>query len=142
MNVATPTQPAPVNVGDSIPALEIPPITRAALALYAGASGDHNPLHIDSDFARRVGFDDVFAHGMLNMGYLGRVLTEWRPQAQLRRFSVRFQNITQVHDAVICQGRIKALEQNDGGELAILELSATNQTGAVLLSGEAVVALN
>lgn len=131
-----------VNVGDNIPTLEIPPITRATLALYAGASGDHNPLHIDSDFAKKAGFDDVFAHGMLSMGYLGRALTDWRPQAQLRKFSVRFQNIVHVHDAVICQGQIKALEQRDGVDLAILDLTATNQSGAVLLKGEAVVALN
>ena len=40
---------------------------RATLALFAGASGDHNPIHIDLDVARSAGLDDVFAHGMLSM---------------------------------------------------------------------------
>lgn len=130
-----------VNVGDSIPTLEIDPITRTGLALYAGASGDHNPLHIDIDAARRAGFDDVFAHGMLSMGYLGRAVTAWRPQSRLRRYAVRFQNIVHVGDRVICNGRITALEERDGERVAVLELSAVNQDGAALLKGEAVVAL-
>ena len=45
------------------------------LALFAGASGDHNPIHIDIDFARKAGMPDVFAHGMLSMAWLGRLLT-------------------------------------------------------------------
>lgn len=130
-----------VSVGDSIPILEIPPIKRATLALYAGASGDHNPLHIDSDAAKAAGFPDVFAHGMLSMGLLGRVLTNWRPQSRLRKFSVRFQSMVQVHDRVICQGQVKAVEQRDGAAVAVLDLTAVNQSGAVVLKGEAVVAL-
>ena len=64
-----------ITVGTEIPALELPPITRTTLALYAGASGDHNPVHIDIDFAKKAGMPDVFAHGMLSMAYLGRMLT-------------------------------------------------------------------
>ena len=57
-----------VSVGDVLPPLSLPPVTRATLALYAGASGDHNPIHIDVDFARAAGMPDVFAHGMLRDG--------------------------------------------------------------------------
>ncbi|GAO70694.1 MaoC family dehydratase [Comamonas sp. E6] len=56
-----------VQVGDALPALELSPISRTTLALFAGASGDHNPIHIDTDFARKAGMPDVFAHGMLGM---------------------------------------------------------------------------
>ena len=82
------------------------PISRLTLALFAGASGDHNPIHVDLDFARKAGMDDVFAHGMLSMAYLGRMLTDWIPQEAMREFSVRFTAITHVHDRVICTGRI------------------------------------
>ena len=51
-------------VGAELPARTLPPITRTALALYAGGSGDHNPLHVDIDYARAAGMEDVFAHGM------------------------------------------------------------------------------
>src|SRR6478672_1544743 len=86
---------------EQVPVLETEPVSRLTLALFAGASGDHNPIHVDLDFARAAGFDDVFAHGMLSMAYLGRMLTDWIPQEALRGFRVRFTAITHVHDRVI-----------------------------------------
>ncbi|MCO6062760.1 dehydratase, partial [Pseudomonas sp. MOB-449] len=66
-----------IQVGDEIPPLKLEPINRTTLALYAGASGDHNPIHIDLDFARKARQPDVFAHGMLSAAYLGRLLANW-----------------------------------------------------------------
>jgi acyl dehydratase len=79
-------------------------VDRTTLALFAGASGDHNPIHIDLDFARRAGMPDVFAQGMLGMAWLGRLLTRWVPQARLRRFDVRFQGITHLGHVITCRG--------------------------------------
>ena len=64
-----------LNVGDQLPPLEFGAISRHILALYCGGSGDHNPIHVDIDFAKAAGYDDVFAHGMLSMAILGRLLT-------------------------------------------------------------------
>ena len=86
------------SVGDKIPDLVIEPITRSTLALYAGASGDHNPIHIDLDFAKEAGMKDVFAHGMLIMAYLGKAVTNIVPQSNLKNFSVRFSSITNIGD--------------------------------------------
>ncbi len=60
--------------------LELPPVSRIDLVLYCGASGDHNPIHVDPDFARAAGEPGVFAHGMLSMAWLARLLTDWLPQ--------------------------------------------------------------
>ncbi|HEY3709529.1 MAG TPA: MaoC/PaaZ C-terminal domain-containing protein [Amycolatopsis sp.] len=79
-----------MNVGTELPPLKVPPISRTTLALFAGASGDHNPIHLDLDVARSAGLEDVFAHGMLSMAYLGRLLTDWVPQERIRSFAVRF----------------------------------------------------
>src|ERR1700677_1188107 len=84
---------------------DFPPITRAALALYAGASGDHNAVHIDSDAAKAAGFGDVFAQGMLVMAYMGRALTEVVPQECLRQFSARFLAVTQLGARLGCVGK-------------------------------------
>ncbi|MEP5567420.1 MAG: MaoC family dehydratase [Halioglobus sp.] len=130
-----------ISVGDKIPALELPPITRTTLALYAGASGDHNPAHIDIDFAKKAGMPDVFAHGMLSMAYLGRMLTNWQPQAKLRRFSNRFAAITHLQDVITCQGRVVELIEQDGEPLARCEIQAAKATGEQTLIGEALVAL-
>ena len=126
---------------DQVPTLETPPISRLTLALFAGASGDHNPIHVDLDFAREAGFDDVFAHGMLSMAYLGRMLTDWMPQSALRQFRVRFTAITHVHDRVICTGRVVERFERDGEKLARVEIQAATHRGEVTLTGEAVVAL-
>jgi acyl dehydratase len=127
---------------DQLPALETEPISRLTLALFAGASGDHNPIHVDLDFARAAGFDDVFAHGMLSMAYLGRMLTNWIPQEALREFRVRFTAITHVHDRVICTGRIVERFERDGEKLARVELQAATHPGEITLTGEAVVVMS
>ena len=90
---------AQIQVGDTLPDLQLPPVDRTTLALFAGASGDHNPMHIDIDVARRAGMPDVFAQGMLGMAWLGRVVTAWAPQSQLRTFNARFQGITHLGNA-------------------------------------------
>lgn len=130
-----------VEVGTELPALELPPLTRLTLALYCGASGDHNPIHVDSDFARAAGQPDVFAHGMLSMAWLGRLLTGWVPQAALRDFHVRFAAITQVGERIRCTGRVTELFQANGERRARLAIQTANEAGVIKLQGEAVVAL-
>lgn len=136
-------QPSPsaVQPGDRLPVLRSAPISRQTLALYAGAGGDHNPLHIDIDAARRAGFDDVFPHGMLVMAYLGRMLTAWAGPTALLHFSVRFKAIASVGDTIVCSGEVVRLENGDGPLRAVIALTAGNQDGELKLSGEAIVAL-
>jgi acyl dehydratase len=128
-------------VGDPLPELLLPPIDRSTLALFAGASGDHNPIHIDIDFARRAGMPDVFAHGMLSMAWLGRLLTRWVPQASLRSFGVRFLGIAHLGDAIRCTGRVAEKLERDGERLLRVELAAVNQYGERKVLGEALIAL-
>ncbi len=131
-----------ITVGTEIPALELPPISRTTLALFAGASGDHNPIHIDIDFAKKAGMPDVFAHGMLSMAYLGRMITNWQPQSQLRRFSNKFAAITQLKDVITCSGKVVEIIEQDGETLARCEIQAAKATGEQTLVGEALVAIN
>ncbi|KPU89087.1 dehydratase [Variovorax paradoxus] len=130
-----------VQVGDELPPLQLPPVDRTTLALFAGASGDHNPIHIDIDFARRAGMPDVFAQGMLGMAWLGRLLTQWAPQSKLRRFDVRFQGVTHLGHAVRCTGRVVEKLERGGERCVRVEVSSTNQHGQVRIAGEALVAL-
>lgn len=130
-----------VAVGDRLQELERGPITRTVLALFAGASGDHNPVHIDIDFARAAGLPDVFAHGMLSMAYLAQLLTRWRPQAQLRHWSARFTAITPVNSVVRCSGEVIELFSEAGEARARLRITASADGGPETLVGEAVVAV-
>lgn len=124
-----------IQVGDTLPALNLPPISRTTLALFAGASGDHNPIHIDTDFARKAGMPDVFAQGMLSMAWLGRLITQWVPQSQLRRFDVRFQGITHLANAISCTGRV--VEKRDADRSVRIEVQSSNQHGQTKIAGDA-----
>ena len=129
-----------LQAGDSLPPLVLPPISRLGLALYCGASGDHNPIHVDIDFAKSAGMPDVFAHGMLSAAWLGRLLTNWVPQSAIRSLDVRFAAITQVGETITCTGRVAETFEQEGQRLVRLQLSTQNQDGIVKLTGEALVA--
>lgn len=131
-----------VKVGETLPELEFGPISRTTLALYAGASGDHNPVHIDSDFAKAAGLPDVFAHGMLSFGVLARVVTNWAGVSRMREFGARFTSITQVHDRITCKATVIERFEMDGEPRARIAVFALAQDGRETLRGEAVVALN
>jgi acyl dehydratase len=135
------SRPCPYREGDLLPAFKSAPISRAVIALFAGASNDHNPIHIDIDAARAAGLDDVFVQGMLPMAYLGRMLTDVFGQDALREFGVRFVNITYVHDALECIGRVETVEGIAGGWRVGVAVSAINPRGDLALSGDAVIEL-
>ena len=129
-----------LNVGEEIPALTTPLVSRHTLALYCGASGDHNPIHVDLDFAKSSGLDDVIAHGMLSAGYLAQMLTNWIPQSALRSFNNRFTAMTRIGDTVTCSGKIVEKFEKDGEKFLRLELY-TNTPQAQTIVAEAEVVL-
>jgi acyl dehydratase len=128
-------------VGEKLPVLTLPPVDRTTLALFGGASGDHNPIHIDIDFARRAGMPDVFAQGMLGMAWLSRLLTQWAPQARLRKYEARFAGITHLGNAITCTGEVIELMEFEGEQCARVSLSSSNQFGQNKIVGEAIVAM-
>ena len=129
-----------INVGDTLPLLELPPLSRTTLALYAGASGDHNPMHIDTDFARAAGMPDVFAHGMLSAAWLARLLSNWVPQTAIRSLDVRFAALTQVGERIRCTGTVDEKFEHEGRRSVRLKIATANADGGIKLSGEALVA--
>jgi len=133
---------SPVRVGDILPEMVLPAVDRALLCRFAGASGDLNPIHVDIDFARRAGMPDVFAHGMLGMAWLGRLLTGWRPQSCLRSFTVRFMALTHLGNQPVLRGQVVDLLDEDGVPLARVAVEMLNQYGQLKIQGEALVALD
>ena len=128
-----------VEVGDELPVLTKPPITRTTLAYFCGASNDHNPIHVDSDFARAAGKDDVFAHGMLDMAYMGQLLTNWVLQSSIVSFEVKFAAIVYVGDEITCRGVVSEKIVTDTGFDLKIKLKAVDQHEVVKLTGEAVI---
>ena len=131
-----------LKVGDTRTDVLVDNLTRTQIVQYAGVSGDYNPLHSDEVYATQAaGYPSVFAHGMLSMGYLGRLLTNWVPQRRIREYGVRFVAITQVGEAITCSGTVTELFDVNGERRARLSLQTTNQHGQVKLTGDAVVAI-
>ena len=141
MSAARSPAEAAFAVGELLVRKTFPPITRHTLPLYCGASGDHNPIHVDIDFARRAGFPDVFAQGMLPMAYLGQAVTDAVPPGFLRSFSTRFTAVTQLGAELTCEGRVAELFRHDGESRARIALTARDEAGEVKLVGEVVLAL-
>jgi acyl dehydratase len=133
------TDLASLDVGAELPAQTFGPVTRTVLALFAGGSGDHNPIHIDTDFAMRAGMPDVLAHGMLSMAYLAQYVLSHATPNRLRSWSVRFTAITPVNANVTCSGRIVARDEKRG-EIT-LALTALIDDGTETVAGQALISI-
>jgi len=130
-----------VEVGFEI-ALQKPPITRLQIAKFAGASGDFNPSHVDEDIARDVGgMGGVFAHGMIGMGFIGQMLTDWLWDRPLRMFSTRALTIVRPGDSLTCYGRVVRKWVEDEDNLIELDVGARNQHAEVTHAGKAIALL-
>ncbi|KWV93776.1 MaoC/PaaZ C-terminal domain-containing protein [Erythrobacter sp. AP23] len=135
------SDPSP-EVGSRLPTLRLPPLSRTTLALYAGGSGDHNPLHIDTDFARREGGrTDVIGHGMLTVAYLARAITAWRHAAALKSLTTRFVAPTAPGDSIRCEATVVALSQDGQQRIAHVSLRAVRGADETLATAEAAVVL-
>ncbi|MDE3205034.1 MAG: MaoC family dehydratase N-terminal domain-containing protein [Acidobacteriota bacterium] len=113
-------------------------ITRTQIVMYAGASGDYNPLHSDEVYATQVaGYPSIFAHGMLSMGATGRVLTDWFGVEALTHFGVRFVKQVWPGDTLTASARVSGVRQDAGSHLVDLAVETVNQDGAVVVTGTA-----
>ena len=130
-----------VRVGEELPPLAKTALDRVQLARYAGASGDFNPVHVDELAAKAAGMPSVYAPGMLVMGLLGHLLTDWARGAQVRRFAVKFVKMAWPGDTVVCKGRVTDRWGEAGRYFAELDLWAENQRGELLLKGQAALQL-
>jgi acyl dehydratase len=130
-----------VNVGDNIPELVKPPIDETQLVMYAGASGDFNPLHTVHAFGEKAGFGGVIAHGMLSMGFVGQVMTDWVGNKALAKLSVNFRTITKPKDVVTCKGTITKKYSEGDRNLVDVDLVAQNQKGEKTIVGKATAVL-
>jgi acyl dehydratase len=125
-----------VKVGDEIPPLVKPPVDRSQVARFAGATGDYGPLHVDEPFARNAGFPSVLVPGMLAMGFLGELVTDWLRGARVRRFGARFVKIVWPGDVVTVRGRVADRRFEPAGRYAVdIEVWGENQRGELVVRG-------
>jgi len=112
------------------------PVNAVDLALFAAASGDHNPLHLDVETARRAGFDRPVVHGMLTMAYAARLFTQEFGAPRVRALQTRFVGIALLDDVI----ELKANLRHADCDGALYELEAATLMGTPLASGIARIA--
>jgi len=116
-------------------------ITQEKIKLYAEASGDFNPIHVDESFAAKTPLGGTIAHGMLNLAYVSEMMTmafgrSWLSGGKLR---ARFKEPARPGDTLTISGKIDCIEQKDGVSYANCSFECRNQKGETLVAGEAIV---
>jgi acyl dehydratase len=126
-----------VAAGDTAPAISHP-LTRTDLVMYAGASGDYNPMHTDEVAAKAAGLPSVFGHGMFTAGLLATAVTKYVGTGALKSYRVRFTKQTWPGETLTTNVTVR--EKRAGNEV-VLDCSVVNDAGEEKLRGEAVAVL-
>ncbi|MCW5861445.1 MAG: hypothetical protein KIS63_24340, partial [Caldilineales bacterium] len=118
-----------INVGDALPSLVKAPITEVQLVRYAGASGDFNPIHTVHQAGVDSGNGGVITHGMVIMGFVGQMITQWVQPDQVRKFGLRFTGMSKPGDVITVTGKVVEKFEAAGERRLRCEVEAVDQTG-------------
>ncbi len=127
-----------VKVGDKHTERVAENLSRTQIVMYAGASGDYNPLHSDEPYTTKVaGYPSVFAHGMLTMGLTGKMLTNYVGAGRVTKFGVRFTNQVWPGDTLESTATVTGIKEENGQKFVELEVATVNQEGKEVVRGTA-----
>jgi 3-hydroxybutyryl-CoA dehydratase len=119
-------------------------VTQEKINLYAEASGDFNPIHVDESFAVKTPFGGTIAHGMLSLAYVSEMMTaafgqDWLSGGKLR---AKFRESARPGDTVTIDSRIDSIAQKDGVSYANCSFECRNQKGETVVAGETAARLS
>ena len=114
-------------------------ITDELIKKFAEVSGDHNPIHLDEDFAKNTRFGRRIAHGMLSGAFISAVLGNEFKERKIVYLSQTMKFVAPVFigDTVTASGTVTRIREDKG--IVTLETLCTNQNGETLVTGEAAV---
>ena len=127
-----------LKAGDTHEEVVVDDLTRTQLVMYAGTSGDYNPLHSDDLYTKEVaGYPGVFAHGMLSMGLTGKMLTNYVGDGRLKKYGVRFTNQVWPGDTLTSKATVVEVRDENSEPVVDLALETVNQDGKTVITGTA-----
>ncbi|GAC1653783.1 MAG: MaoC family dehydratase [Ktedonobacteraceae bacterium] len=114
-------------------------VTEADIVQFADVSGDHNPIHLDAQYAARSSFGQRIAHGFLSGSYISAVVGMDLPGPGSIYVGQTLRFLAPVHigDTVTARAEVIALREEK--RLVTLRTDCINQDGVVVLTGEAVI---
>lgn len=118
-------------LGDELPIVTLPPVSRLDLIKYAGASGDYNPIHTIDDEAEKAGLPAIIAHGMWTMGNLARLFTPYHEEGFIQDYQIRFRGMVFLGDIITLKARLT--DENETH--SIFQVNAVNQNGVDVIKG-------
>ncbi len=127
----------PVRQGEAIASRGFGPFDAAAVAAYALASADDNPLHVDAALAAKAGLERPPIHGMLIVGCFEAYLHAWRPDVAVERIACKFIRPVLVGEGIAIGGKVV---QAAPGAPAVLRLVVKRSgAGDIVCMAEAFV---
>ena len=121
--------------GDKLPEIIKDPIAKVQLVMYAGASGDFNPIHTDDEAAQARGLKGVIAHGMLSMGFLGQLAEAAFGAGSTRKLEGNFRGMVDAGEIITLRGEVTEVREESGRQLAVCEIEAVNSAGDTVTNG-------
>jgi acyl dehydratase len=119
--------------GDELPELRVTPGPYTTV-IYAGASGDFNPIHIDEDFARSVGLPGRILHGLWTMAQVARAQTEGAGGPEkLARLAVQFRGMGSPAHEVTVTSKVSAVRD----DVIVIDTQASQDGKAIIRNAEA-----
>jgi 3-hydroxybutyryl-CoA dehydratase len=115
---------ATLTVGQQLESRTIGPITQTDIVRFAGAGGDFNPLHHDSDYAQRAGLPGVISMGQMQAGMLAGWVADVVHVENVISFSVRFASPLQIGETLELSGRVDDLSDHEDSTVAQLVVHA------------------
>jgi acyl dehydratase len=131
---------------DVVDGSEITPLvkqpTTTQLVMWAGASGDYNPIHYDKDYAIKQGLPGVIVHGQLAGAFLGQMITDWAgDRGSFKKLSLSYKGMNFPGETLTCKGMVIKKYIEEDRHLVALKIWVENPREEKTLTGTAVVSL-
>jgi len=114
-------------------------IEQADIHAFADITGDHNPVHVDEEFAKTTRFGRTIAHGMLSASLISAVLANKLPGEGSIYLGQTLQFVAPVFPGDQITARVTVKEVREGKPIVKLETICINQRGEVVIRGEATI---
>jgi len=126
-----------VDVGTRV--THVKTITEADIVMFAGVSGDFNPVHVNDDYAKKTPFGGRIAHGVIALGLISAAMTKLPGLVIFLGASDKFLAPVRIGDTITATGEVVRARKDKG--IVTLNASCTNQKGETIVEGEWVIRL-